>query len=89
MASHWLPEKERGSLQTVALFGGEAGPIVSLGFGGYLGHYLGWDSIFYVSGSLGVIWFIFWTMLMKSYPEMSWLVSEAELGHIRKGLGNI
>ena len=87
MASHWLPEKERGRLQTAALFGGEVGPVISLGFGGYLGHYLGWESIFYTSGGLGVAWFVLWTALMKSYPDKSWLVSNVELERIKKDAG--
>ncbi len=88
MACHWLPEKERGKLQTAALFGGELAPIISLAIGGYLGHYFGWESIFYLSGTLGIVWFFFWAALMKSYPDKCWLVSEAELEHIRKDAGN-
>jgi predicted MFS family arabinose efflux permease len=35
---------------------------------GYLGQSLGWQYIFFFSGALGIIWFLFWAMFTSDSP---------------------
>ena len=43
---------------------------------------IGWSSVFYIFGSLGVLWFAFWVQNASSSPVGDSLVSEAESEYI-------
>ncbi|XP_076349966.1 putative inorganic phosphate cotransporter isoform X2 [Tachypleus tridentatus] len=44
----------------------------------------GWPSVFYVFGSCGVIWFLFWSILVTNTPESHPRISEEELIYIQQ-----
>lgn len=39
---------------------------------------IGWSSVFYIFGSLGVLWFAFWVQNASSGPTEDTIVSEEE-----------
>jgi hypothetical protein len=43
---------------------------------------IGWSSVFYIFGSLGVLWFAFWVQNASSSPVGDSLVSETEAEYI-------
>jgi hypothetical protein len=43
---------------------------------------IGWSSVFYIFGSLGVLWFAFWAQNASSSPVNDSLVSESESAYI-------
>lgn len=49
---------------------------------------IGWASIFYVFGIIGVIWYLIWTYVVYDKPEDDPYISEAELKYIQRTLGN-
>ena len=49
--------------------GGPFGTVIAMPASSYLCEYLGWESVFYVFGALGCLWFIFWAILIHDGPE--------------------
>lgn len=54
----WVPLNERGRLGAFALGGVQFGTIIGYSMSGFLTHYYGWASVFYVFGGLSILWFI-------------------------------
>lgn len=54
---------------------------------GLMVEHLGWESVFYVFGAAGLVWFFFWWIIVKDKPEEDPHISEAELEYIMRSLG--
>jgi ACS family sodium-dependent inorganic phosphate cotransporter len=50
---------------------------------------IGWPSVFYVFGSLGVLWFIAWTLLCYNDPQSHPFISDEERIFLEKSIGGI
>jgi MFS family permease len=50
---------------------------------GFLGEILGWEYIFYCTGALGIVWFVFWIFFTSDSPSNNKRISEAELSYIK------
>ena len=50
---------------------------------GYLCDYVGWESVFYVFGAIGIVWFIFWCFLVFDGPDVHPRISEEEKAFIQ------
>ena len=57
--------------------------MVSLPLSGVLCETLGWESVFYVFGVLGVIWFIVWVLLVFNGPEDHPTISTEEREYLK------
>ena len=68
MLAHWSPPLERSKLSTFIYAGSMMGTVVSLPITGLICDYWGWEAAFYAFGSVGVIWFIFWTIFVYDTP---------------------
>ncbi|KAK3862555.1 hypothetical protein Pcinc_031591 [Petrolisthes cinctipes] len=61
------------------------GSIVAMSLGGLLSNsQMGWQSVFYIFGGLGVLWGLPWYFLSYNLPEHHPRISEAELTYILK-----
>ena len=67
--SAWSPPMERSRLSTIAFGGAQLGTIVTLPIGGLLCQYVRWDSVFYLTGLLGIIWAALWMYLISDTPS--------------------
>ena len=76
--SDWAPPLERSRLSTIAFGGAQLGTIVALPLGGLLCQYVSWDSVFYVSGVLGIIWFLLWMFFVANSPATCRSISQDE-----------
>ncbi|KAL1131947.1 hypothetical protein AAG570_011558, partial [Ranatra chinensis] len=85
--SVWAPPPERSTIATFAFSGSYFGTVASLPISGLLANYFGWESIFYVTGSVGVIWSIAWWIIVKDRPEDDPKISASELKYLRESLG--
>ena len=63
--------------------GGSFGTVVSLPLSGVLCETLGWESVFYVFGALGVLWFIVWALLVYNGPEFHPRISTEEREYLK------
>ena len=66
------------------------GTALSMSVSGYLCQstlFGGWPSVFYVFGSLGVVWFIFWAALIHESPDVHPRITPEEKKHIQDSIG--
>ena len=81
--SDWSPPSERSRHSTIAFGGAQLGTIVALPIGGLLCQYVSWDSVFYVFGVLGIVWFALWMYLVSNSPATCrFIKSEEKVGII-------
>lgn len=64
-----------------------SGTVISMPMSGILATSLGWESIFYVFGVIGCVWFIAWTIVVKRSPQEDPFISEGEKNYIVKKIG--
>lgn len=74
--------RERSRSLALVYSGMYTGSILGLGFSPHMIHYLAWPSVFYVFGSLGVVWYILWDNYAESSPLVDPRCGEAERAYI-------
>jgi sugar phosphate permease len=82
--SHWLPASERGFAQGITHSGARLGAAITPPIVVFLITTLGWRSVFYIFGLLGVVWAVYWYWYYRDRPEQHAAVNEAELAIIRQ-----
>nr|XP_056719998.1 vesicular glutamate transporter 1 [Euleptes europaea] len=85
--SKWAPPLERSRLATTAFCGSYAGAVVAMPLAGILVQYTGWSSVFYVYGSFGIFWYIFWLLVSYESPAKHPTISEEERKYIEESIG--
>lgn len=85
VVARWYPSVERGRvqgfIQTAALVGGTAAPVVAA----YLIRGLGWRSAFVIFGGLGVVWAVAFWLWFRDDPARHPAVNAGELALIGRG----
>lgn len=61
----WAPPLERSKLATIAVSGAHIGTVIAMPLSGVLAQHLGWASVFYVFGCMGIVWAIVWFICEK------------------------
>jgi len=89
MLAVWVPPQERSRLAGLIYGGAQAGTVLSLPISGYLCDVWGWESVFYVFGSLGVVWYFFWWKYVYDTPSLHPRIDPAERRHILDSLGTV
>ncbi|XP_046330784.1 sialin-like isoform X2 [Haliotis rufescens] len=87
--ANWSPPWERSRLIGISLSGGQFGNALIFPIGGLLCSYGfdgGWASIFYVIGSLGLLWCVIWTIFAHDQPDSTPGISDLERKYISKSL---
>ena len=69
----WIPAGERGMLNAVFSGGSYAGPAVCALVAGPIIAGFGWRALFFVTGSVGIIWLICWQVWFAKPEEATWL----------------
>nr|XP_006116738.2 vesicular glutamate transporter 1 [Pelodiscus sinensis] len=94
--SKWAPPMERSRLATTAFCGSYAGAVVAMPLAGavvamplagVLVQYSGWSSVFYVYGSFGIFWYMFWLMVSYESPAKHPTITEEERRYIEESIG--
>ena len=67
--ARWAPPLERSRLAAVAFSGSYVGTVIALPLSGLLAENCGWESIFYVFGTIGLFWCAAWAWVVKDSPE--------------------
>uniref|UniRef100_A0A670ICE3 Sialin n=1 Tax=Podarcis muralis TaxID=64176 RepID=A0A670ICE3_PODMU len=86
MWSCWAPPLERSKLLSISYAGAQLGTVVSLPLSGLICFYMNWIYVFYIFGALGVLWFIFWMLIVSDTPETHKRISHAEKEYILSSL---
>jgi sugar phosphate permease len=79
----WYPREERGLVQGLTHSASRLGAAIAPPLVVFIMSYLGWRSVFYVCGAVGLVWSIWWYLSYRNLPEEHRLVNRAELEHIR------
>uniref|UniRef100_A0A7N8YMP7 Vesicular glutamate transporter 1 n=1 Tax=Mastacembelus armatus TaxID=205130 RepID=A0A7N8YMP7_9TELE len=83
----WAPPLERSRLATTAFCGSYAGAVVAMPLAGILVQYTGWPSVFYVYGSFGIFWYLFWILVSYESPAAHPTITPEERKYIEDAIG--
>ncbi|XP_063244177.1 sialin-like isoform X2 [Bacillus rossius redtenbacheri] len=87
MIAKWAPPQERSVVSAIVYAGMALGTVISLLMTGAISAALNWEAVFYIMGSLSLVWCVLWAWLMDDSPETSRFIGEEERNHITKSLG--
>lgn len=80
---NWMPIQERARALGLNLMGVPLASTIGAPLTSYLIYSFGWKIAFWILGSLGIVWAIFWYTLFRTHPIESPRVSQAELDYIQ------
>ncbi|XP_068183676.1 sialin-like isoform X2 [Antennarius striatus] len=86
MWASWAPPLERSRLFTITYIGANLGTVVTLPLSGEICFYLDWTYVFYVFGTVGLVWFVLWAFLVSDTPNTHPRISEKERLYINDSL---
>lgn len=84
--SKWVPERERARSLSLTYSGMYLGSVVGLWLCPNFILSFGWQSVFYIFGSLGLFWWLAWQFIAASTPQVSRSVSDDELSFINDSM---
>src|SRR6202163_4985979 len=79
----WYPRHERVFVQGVTHSASRLGAAIAPPIVVLIMTALGWRSVFYICGAVGIVWSLLWYLAYRNFPEEHGLVNRAELEHIR------
>ncbi len=82
--SEWYPPKEKAFANGLINAGAAIGAVIAAPLVVWITEWLGWRAAFFVTGSFGFIWLIFWLRIYH-VPEKHPQISASELAYIREG----
>lgn len=69
-----------------AMAGLYIGTVIGMPLSGIFALSFGWQSIFYIFGTIGIIWFVIWILIVKKSPADDHYISTAERDYIMASL---
>ncbi|KOB79399.1 MFS sugar transporter-like protein [Operophtera brumata] len=89
MLARWAPVSERGRMGSLVFGGAQIGNIAGTYVSGLVMKESGdWESVFYLFGSIGILWFILWALLCYNDPESHPYISDKEKKYLEEALGS-
>ncbi|XP_008215710.1 putative inorganic phosphate cotransporter isoform X1 [Nasonia vitripennis] len=84
MLAQWTPPEERSKIGSLVFAGAQLGTVFATTLSGFILHHstMGWPAVFYVFGSVGVLWFIVWVVLCYNNPREHPFISDAEAKYL-------
>ncbi|CAG9863510.1 unnamed protein product [Phyllotreta striolata] len=86
MLAHWAPPNERSVMSTITYAGTAFGTVVFMLVSGLLAGVVGWEAVFYVEGSISVLWLFIWAAYVTDTPETQRFISDDERKFITTSL---
>lgn len=83
---YWAPIPERSRMASIGVAGMLVGTVIAMPISALLATSLGWESIFYVFGGVGILWHITWAIFIKSSPAQDSCISKDELEYIQSNV---
>ncbi|XP_069705438.1 sialin-like [Periplaneta americana] len=87
LAGLWIPPNERSKFMT-SYMGSSIGAALIYPMCGMLINWFDWPVVFYVTSSIGVVWFVSWWFTTYDSPDDHPKISEEERLYIKKSLGD-
>ncbi|XP_023019242.1 putative inorganic phosphate cotransporter protein picot isoform X1 [Leptinotarsa decemlineata] len=89
LLAKWIPPNERSRMGAFVYAGAQFGTVISMPLSGLLSECrFGWPSIFYVFGTVGTIWCIFFLIFIHEDPQSDTKINTEERLYIQKQLGS-
>ena len=79
----WYPRRERGLVQGLTHSASRLGAAIAPPIVVLIVTTLGWRSVFYICGAVGLVWAVWWYLSYRNLPEEHGLVNRTELAQIR------
>jgi D-galactonate transporter len=79
----WFPRHERGFVQGITHSASRLGAAIAPPLVVLIMTTLGWRSVFYICGVVGIVWSVLWYFAYRNLPEEHGLVNAEELKYIR------
>ncbi|KAF5270577.1 hypothetical protein FQR65_LT05475 [Abscondita terminalis] len=90
MISKWVPLCERSRIGTLVYSGAQMGNVIGNALSGFIiDSTKSWESVFYVFGVFGIVWFILWVILCYSDPDSHPFITDQEKNFLEKELTGI
>lgn len=71
---------------SITYSGSYLGTVGSMGLCGIIATHLGWSWIFYISGFLGLLWCVFWFLIVREDPSLDRFISQQELKYLTSNI---
>ena len=84
LMSKWVPLPERSRTVAVIAAGANLGTVIAFPLSSVMAHYVNWESVFYLSGGVSLLWFALWSTLVFNSPEDHPSILSAERDYILK-----
>ncbi|XP_068081841.1 vesicular glutamate transporter 1-like [Anabrus simplex] len=85
MTAKWIPPNERSKFVT-AYMGSSVGAALTYPLCGLIIYYCGWRAVFYITGTIGVVWAVAWWKFVHDSPADHPYISGRELRYIQSSL---
>ncbi|XP_018365250.1 PREDICTED: sialin [Trachymyrmex cornetzi] len=86
MTARWIPPTERSKFVS-HMMASSLGAALTMLMCGFLIASLGWESVFYVTGVIGIIWSVAWFLLVFDSPSQHPRISAEERHAIESAIG--
>ncbi|KAF7990568.1 hypothetical protein HCN44_000373 [Aphidius gifuensis] len=86
MTSHWIPPMERSKFVS-NMMASSLGAAITMPLCGYLIASIGWESVFYITGGIGLLWSLTWFALVFDSPAQHPRISDDERQYIETAIG--
>lgn len=86
MTARWIPPTERSKFVS-NMMASSLGAAITMPICGFLIASLGWESVFYVTGAIGLTWSIAWFGLIYDSPSQHPRISMEERNYIEESIG--
>lgn len=86
MTARWIPPTERSKFVS-NMMASSLGAAITMPICGFLIDSLGWESVFYLTGAIGLVWSVAWFLLIFDTPAQHPRISVEERRYIEESIG--
>ncbi|CAG0880736.1 unnamed protein product [Darwinula stevensoni] len=87
IVARWAPPTERSRMNSWSNIGSAMGTVLAIPLGALIIKWLNWESVFYFTGGMTVLWFIGWYLVVHESPAVHPKISKRERSYIEVAIG--
>ncbi|XKL68014.1 hypothetical protein PGB90_003505 [Kerria lacca] len=82
--ARWSPPAERARLIMYSHSGVFFGSALNYPISAFIAHRFGWEAIFYFSGAVSLIWYVFWALFVSNDPASDKFITNSEKLYLKE-----
>lgn len=86
LVANWIPPAERTMITSIIYSGASLGTVVFMLVSGLIAGGINWEAVFYIEGSVCIIWLVLWVILIADNPKIQSMITEEERKYIVNSL---